>query len=94
MEDFRRRIVVASAAGLSTIAAEMDVVTADGKTHSLSTHAARGSAANPLKDSEIEEKLRIEAASWKPGHDVQPLIDAVWSVDTSDDVSRLAALAI
>ena len=90
----RRRIAVASAAGLSTIAAEMDVVTADGRTHTLSTTAARGSAANPLKDSEIEDKLRIEAASRNPGHDIQPLIDAVWSLDRSDDASSLAALAV
>ena len=90
----RRRIEVASAAGLSTIAAEMDFVTADGRTHTLSTQAARGSAANPLKDSEIEDKLRIEAASWKPGHDIQPLIDAVWALDKSDDASSLAALAV
>ncbi len=90
----RRRIEVAEAAGLSTIAAEMDFVTTDGRTHTLSTQAARGSTANPLKDSEIEDKLRIEAASWKPGHDIQPLIDAVWSLDKSDDASRLAALAV
>ena len=90
----RRRIEVASTAGLSTIAAEMDFVTADGKTQTLSTQAARGSAANPLKDSEIEDKLRIEAASWKPGHDIQPLIDAVWALDKSDDASSLAALAV
>jgi 2-methylcitrate dehydratase PrpD len=90
----RRRIAVAEAAGLSTIAAEMDVVTSDGRTHRLSTGAARGSAANPLKDGEIEDKLRHEAASWKPGHDIQPLIDAVWALDRSDDASTLAALAI
>jgi 2-methylcitrate dehydratase PrpD len=90
----RRRIEVASVADLSTIAAEMDLVTADGSKHTLSTRAARGSAANPLKDGEIEDKLRIEAASWKPGHDIQPLIDAVWALDRSEDASTLAALAI
>src|SRR6478735_3050854 len=83
----RRRIEVASAPGLSTIAAEMDFVTSDGRKHTLSTQAARGSAANPLKDAEIEDKLRTEAASWQKGHDIQPLIDAVWEVDRSDDVS-------
>lgn len=90
----RRRIEVAEAAGLSTIAAEMDVVTADGRTQTLSTQATRGSAANPLKDSEIEEKLRVEAASWKPGREIQPLIDAIWSLDRSEDASRLASLAV
>ena len=77
----RRSIEVAADPGLSTIAAEMDVATADGKSTALSTQAARGSAANPLKDAEIEDKLRAEAESWQPGHDIQPLIDAVWALD-------------
>jgi 2-methylcitrate dehydratase PrpD len=90
----RRKVEVAASEGLSTIAAEMDFVTADGRTHTVSTQAARGSAANPLKDAEIEEKLRIEADSWQKGHDIQPLIDAVWAVDKSEDVSTLAKLAV
>jgi len=90
----RRKIEVAANPGLSTIAAEMDFVTADGKTHTVSTQAARGSAANPLKDAEIEDKLRTEAASWQKGHDIQPLIDAVWAIDRSDDVSALMKRAI
>jgi 2-methylcitrate dehydratase PrpD len=90
----RRKVEVAAKDGLSTIAAEMDFVTADGKTHTVATQAARGSAANPLKDAEIEDKLRIEAESWQKGHDIQPLIDAVWAVDRSEDVSALLKLAI
>jgi 2-methylcitrate dehydratase PrpD len=90
----RRKVEVAAKDSLSTIAAEMDFVTADGQTHTVSTQAARGSAANPLKDAEIEEKLRIEADSWQKGHDIQPLIDAVWAVDRSEDVSSLARLAV
>lgn len=90
----RRKVEVAASPGLSTIAAEMDFVTADGRTHTVSTQAARGSAANPLKDSEIEDKLRTEAASWQKGHDMQPLIDAVWAIDRSEDVSALLKLAI
>ena len=88
----RKRIEVASDPGISTIAVEMDFFTADGKKQSVSTKAARGSAANPLKDKEIEEKLRNEAASWQRDHDIQPLIDAVWALDRSDDVSKLASL--
>jgi 2-methylcitrate dehydratase PrpD len=90
----RRKIEVAAKPSLSTIAAEMEFVTADGRTHTVSTQAARGSAANPLKDAEIEDKLRIEADSWQKGHDIQPLIDAVWTIDRSEDVSALAKLAI
>ena len=90
----RRKVEVAANPGLSTIAAEMDFVTADGRTHTVSTQATRGSAANPLKDAEIEDKLRTEAASWQKGHDIQPLIDAVWAIDRSDDVSALLKRAI
>jgi 2-methylcitrate dehydratase PrpD len=90
----RRKVEVAANPGLSTIAAEMELVTSDGRTHAVSTQAARGSVANPLTDSEIEDKLRSEAASWQKGHDIQPLIDAVWTLDRSENVSALARLAV
>jgi 2-methylcitrate dehydratase PrpD len=90
----RRRIEVASDPAISTIAVEMDLWTSDGKKHHVSTRAARGSSANPLKDSEIEQKLLDEARSWRPAHDIKPLIDAVWALDKSDDVSTLAAMTV
>jgi 2-methylcitrate dehydratase PrpD len=92
--EMRRRIEVAADPGLSTIAAEMDVRTRDGQEHSLSTRAARGSAVNPLKDGEIEDKLRAEAERWRPRHDIQSLIDAVWALERLDDVAKLAALTV
>ena len=90
----RRRIEVAADPAISTIAVEMEFRTADGQTHRASTRAARGSSANPLKDAEIEQKLLDEAKNWRPGHDVRPLIDAVWALDSNDDVSRLAAMTV
>jgi 2-methylcitrate dehydratase PrpD len=90
----RKRISVSSDPKISTIAVEMEFTTADGKVHKMSTQAAKGSAANPLKDQEIERKLRDEAHSWNAKHDIQPLIDAVWSLDRSTDASTLAALTI
>jgi len=33
-------------------------------------------------------------ASWNPRHDVGPLIDAIWALDKSTDVSKLASLAV
>lgn len=90
----RRKIEVASDPALSTIAAEMDFFTADGKKHSISTKAARGSSSNPMKDAEIEDKLRAEASRWRLGHDVQKLIDAVWTLEKSADVSNLAAMTV
>jgi 2-methylcitrate dehydratase PrpD len=92
--DMRRRIGVAADPAISTIAARMEIVTRHGETHAVSTKAARGSTANPLADREIEEKLRAEAASWRPGHDMQPLIDAIWTLERSDDVSSLVAMTV
>ncbi len=90
----RKRISVTSDPNISTIAAEMEFTTGDGKVQKMSTQAAKGSAANPLKDGEIERKLRDEAKSWNASHDIQPLIDAIWSLDRSVDVAGLAAMTI
>lgn len=90
----RRKIEVAGDPAISTIAVKMDFWTEGGKKHSVSTQAARGSSSNPLTDKEIEEKLRTEAGCWQRGHDIQPLIDAVWALDRSSDVSSLAAMTV
>ncbi|HXO70126.1 MAG TPA: MmgE/PrpD family protein [Bradyrhizobium sp.] len=79
---------------LSTIAAAVEITIADGKTQRLSQSAARGSDVNPLSDTDLEEKLRSAAAGWNPRHDVAPLIDEVWALDNSPDVSTLASLAV
>lgn len=92
--EVRRRIAVTGDPAVSTIAVDMEVSTRDGRTERLSTEAARGSAPNPMKDSEIEDKLRAEAEAWQPGRNMQQLIDSVWSLDRSGDVSTLAALTI
>jgi 2-methylcitrate dehydratase PrpD len=94
VREMRGRFEVAGDPAISTIAVEMDFWTSDGKKHSVSTQAARGSSANPLKDAEIERKLLDEAKSWRPGHDIRPLIDAVWALDKSGDVSSLAAMTV
>jgi 2-methylcitrate dehydratase PrpD len=78
----------------STVAAAVAITTADGKTHKLSQQAARGSDANPMSDRDLEDKLRDAAAGWNPRHDIAPLIDAIWQVDKSTDVSQLAAMTV
>jgi 2-methylcitrate dehydratase PrpD len=90
----RSRFEVKADPAITTIGAEMEIVTKDGRKHTLSTKAARGSSANPLKDAEIEDKLRDEARSWNARTDIQPLIDAVWALDKSEDVSKLAAMTV
>jgi 2-methylcitrate dehydratase PrpD len=78
----------------STVSSAVTITTADGKTHELLQKSARGSDANPMTDRDLETKLRDAAADWAPRHDIAPLIDAVWQLDKSDDVSRLAALTV
>jgi 2-methylcitrate dehydratase PrpD len=92
VSSLRRKVEVLRDEGFSTIAAAVEITTADGRTHKLAQPAARGSDANPLSDDDLEGKLRTAAASWNPLHDVAPLIDAVWAIDKSEDVSKLASL--
>ena len=77
-----------------TVAAAVAITTADGKTHKLSQQAARGSDSNPMSDRDLEDKLRDAAASWNPRHDIAPLIDAIWTIDKSADIAKLAALTV
>jgi 2-methylcitrate dehydratase PrpD len=78
----------------STIAAAVEITTADGSIHHRSQSASRGSDANPMSDAALEDKLRSAAAGWEPQHDVAKLIDAVWALDSNTDVSALASLAV
>ena len=90
----RRKVEVLRDQAFSTIAAAVEITSSDGAVHRLSQSAARGSDVNPMSDADLEQKLRTVAASWNPKADVGPLIDAVWSLDKSDDVSPLARLAV
>jgi hypothetical protein len=47
-----------------------------------------------MSDKDLEDKLRDAAANWNPGHDTAPLLDAIWQVDKSEDVTTLAALTV
>jgi 2-methylcitrate dehydratase PrpD len=65
----------------------------DGTTEIVSIDAARGSPANPLTDAELEDKLRMLAARAGFTKPVQPLIDAIWSLDSAPDAGAVARLA-
>jgi 2-methylcitrate dehydratase PrpD len=90
----RSKVEVERDAAFSTIAAAVEITTADGTVHQLSQAAARGSDVNPMSDSELEQKLRTSAAGWEPGYDASLLISAIWALDHSTDVSGLASLAV
>jgi 2-methylcitrate dehydratase PrpD len=90
----RKQVEVLRDEAFSTIAAAVEITTADGTIHKLSQPAARGSDANPMSDADLEAKLRTSAADWDPRYDVEPLIAAIWALDQSADVSGLTSLAV
>jgi 2-methylcitrate dehydratase PrpD len=94
VQALRGKIAVVRNESFSTVAAAVDITTADGKVHKVSQQAARGSDANPMTDADLEEKLTAAAAQWNPRHDAAPLIEAVWRLDESEDVSKLAAFTV
>jgi 2-methylcitrate dehydratase PrpD len=93
VQALRHKVTVEVDPAFSTVAVAVDV-TADGKIYKLAQAAARGSDQNPMSDKDLEEKLRMSAAGWDPRHDIVPLIDAIWSLEKSADVSMLASLAV
>jgi 2-methylcitrate dehydratase PrpD len=78
----------------ATVAAAVEIATADGILHKLEQKAARGSDLNPMSDKDLEDKLRDAAAAWQPRHDIAPLIAAIWALDDAEDISSLAALTV
>jgi 2-methylcitrate dehydratase PrpD len=89
----RSKVEVVRDEGFSTVAAAVEITTADGEIFKLAQSAARGSDANPLSDSDLEEKLRV-AAGCNPHFDASALIDAIWGVETCADVSDLVRLTV
>lgn len=55
---------------------------------------AKGSLARPLTDDELETKLRDLCKYGASGCDPNPLIAALWELETLDDISLLPALAV
>jgi len=88
----RRKVEVIRDGSFSTIAAAVKITTSDGTVHRLAQTAARGSDVNPMSDRDLEQKLKTAAASLSL--DATPLIDAVWGLDKTADVSGLASLAV
>ncbi len=90
----RAKVHVEQDEAIDVAAAAIHMMTTDGGSLAINVAAARGSLARPLTDREIEDKLRALADSWRTGHNIQPLIDAVWALDRADDASMLMRLAV
>jgi 2-methylcitrate dehydratase PrpD len=91
--ELRSKVKVESDAAIELAAACVQIETEDGRQHLRSQSAARGSDGNPLSDADLENKLREAGAQWR-GCAVEPLIDAIWTLDQSPDTASLLALAV
>jgi 2-methylcitrate dehydratase PrpD len=94
VQALRRNVELLRDPSFATVAAAVEIVTADGHTYKLTQAAARGSDANPMSDADLEQKLRDAAATTMPGHDVAPLIEAIWQLEACEDVAKIAALSV
>jgi 2-methylcitrate dehydratase PrpD len=94
VQALRSKVEVQRDDSFSTIAAAVDITTADGATHKLSQAAARGSDVNPIDDADLEAKLHNAAAGWDQHFDASALIDAIWALDRNMDVSELMSRAV
>ena len=65
-----------------------------GKIISETISASKGCAANPLTDRDLENKLTELTAQRSGCDDPKRLIDAVWAIDSVEDMSALLVLAV
>lgn len=94
VQALRAKVEVEQDDAIAVEAALVRISTTDGKECAITVPAARGSLARPMSDRDIEDKLRALAADWCAGHDVQPLINAVWALDRTDDAGALLGLTV
>ena len=64
-----------------------------GQTLCRKVPVSRGSLAAPLSDRDLEKKLRELAEYGGAGCAVEPLLDALWSLDQAADASAVMQLA-
>jgi 2-methylcitrate dehydratase PrpD len=90
----RNKVSVVQDERFQTTSAAVEIATADGKVHKVAQQAARGSESNPMSDKDLEDKLRTAATGTISGNDVTPLIEAIWQLDKSKDIAKLASLTV
>jgi 2-methylcitrate dehydratase PrpD len=71
-------------------AARVVVRLADGSAHVHAVAQAKGSAARPLTDADLEAKARLLAAHGAPGCDIDRLINILWHLDELPDANAIA----
>jgi 2-methylcitrate dehydratase PrpD len=90
--ELRRKVELLQDANVPVEAAVLELWTRDGSRHRISVDAARGSAGRPLTDRELEQKF--EALADAHVRDGRKLINAVWRLDTMEDVSAILPMTV
>lgn len=90
---FGSRVVFIDDPRFPVESAQVIVTLRSGGTVSRKVDAARGSLEAPLADAELEAKLRELTAYGGSGVAAQPLIDALWALDSAGDAAAPMRLA-
>lgn len=72
----------------------MRLVTTAGAEHEATVHYHRGHYRNPMTDAELEAKFRKLAAHALPAGRIDPLLAALWKVETLADAGELVRLTL
>lgn len=80
-------------ASMGVEAATVEVRLRDGTPRTRAVRSARGSLDAPLSDADLEAKLRTLCAWGESACEPQPLLDALWALERSDDAGRAMRLA-
>jgi 2-methylcitrate dehydratase PrpD len=81
------KVAVAEATGVSVDGALVEIRFASGAVLAHRVEQARGSAARPMTDADLETKFRALAETVWANRDPAPLVDALWSLDAADDAA-------
>jgi len=93
LRELGAKVAVREAEGYSVDAVQVRIDLRGGMQLQHSVEAARGSAARPLSDGDLEQKLRELGGAFRPGWNAAPLIDALWRLEDAPDAAQVMALA-
>jgi 2-methylcitrate dehydratase PrpD len=94
LKAFRARVRAQADDQITIEQAIVSVTTRSGERLQAHIRHARGSLETPLTDQEVEAKLRALARLGAPRVDVDPLVVALWALDTSPDAGAVMRLAM
>jgi 2-methylcitrate dehydratase len=73
---------------------EVEIATRDGRTLKHRVLHPKGTQQNPLSDAELDAKFRDMASTYMKAGTVDRLLEALWNIDRSPDVSTLLPLLV